>query len=129
MYFEPTTADIKAAQKSLHARTEALVNAPFRTREMKEAAEKAKAEKYPTVNSLQPAQQSSSHDSFKATIRVKFSDRTQLERVFPSDNKIKSVYAFVRSLLREDVKPIKFVLCAWNRPFLPRWISMCTPPV
>jgi len=44
------------------------------------------------------------------TIRVKFSDRTQLERVFPSKDKIRSVYAFVRSCLREDVKPIKFIL-------------------
>ena len=49
-YFEATTADIKAVQNSLHARTEALVNAPFRTREMREAAEKIKAEKYPTVS-------------------------------------------------------------------------------
>lgn len=44
-------------------------------------------------------------------IRVKFSDRTQVERAFPSANRIRSVYAFVRSLLREDVKPIKFILC------------------
>ena len=42
--------DIKAAQNSLHARTEALVNAPFRTREMREAAEKVRADKYPTVS-------------------------------------------------------------------------------
>ena len=90
------------------------MNAPFRTREMKEAAEKAKAEKYPTVSSPLPAQWLLSHDSSKATIRVKFSDRTQLERVFPSTNKIRSVYAFVRSLLHEDVKPIKFVLCVYN---------------
>ena len=38
-------------------------------------------------------------------------DRTALEKVFPSTDNIKSVYAFVRSCLREDVKPIKFVLC------------------
>lgn len=50
----------------------------------------------------------------KATIRVKFSDRTQLERTFPSADRIRSVYAFVRILLREDVKPIKFVLCVWD---------------
>ena len=34
-----------------------------------------------------------------------------LEKTFPSTDKIKSVYAFVRNSLREDVKPIKFVLC------------------
>ena len=54
-YFEATTTDIKAAQNSLHARTEALVNAPLRTREMRETAEKAKAEKYPMVSGPFPA--------------------------------------------------------------------------
>lgn len=81
---------------------------------MREAAEKAKAEKYPTVSRPLPERLLFSHSGLKATIRVKFSDRTQLERVFPSANKIKSVYAFVRSLLREDIKPIKFILCVWN---------------
>jgi tether containing UBX domain for GLUT4 len=38
-------------------------------------------------------------------------DRTQLEKSFPSSSKIKSIYAFVRSCLRQDVQPIKFVLC------------------
>lgn len=109
VYFEATPVDIKAAQSSLHARTEALVNAPLKTKEMREAAEKAKAEKYPT-----------------ATIRVKFSDRTQLERVFPSAHKIKSVYAFVRSLLHEDVKAIKFVL--YQTP-PPRELKVSDPKV
>jgi tether containing UBX domain for GLUT4 len=108
-YFEATSADIRAAQDSLHARTEALVNAPFRTREIREAAEKAKADKYPT-----------------ATIRVKFSDRTQLEKGFPSSNKIKSVYEFVRSLLREDVKPTKFIL--YQTP-PPRELKISDPKV
>lgn len=36
-----------------------------------------------------------------------------MERTFSSSEKIRSVYAFVRPLLRDDVKPIKFVLC-WN---------------
>jgi hypothetical protein len=49
----------------------------------------------------------------QTTIRVKFSDRTQLEKTFPSTNKIRSVYAFVRSSLREDVRPIKFILCKY----------------
>lgn len=47
----------------------------------------------------------------QTTIRIRFTDRTQLEKTFPSTDKIRSVYAFVRNLLREDVKPIKFVLC------------------
>jgi len=50
----------------------------------------------------------------QTTIRVKFPDMTQLERTFPSTDKIKSVYAFVRNSLRDDVKPIKFVLCTFG---------------
>ena len=49
----------------------------------------------------------------QTTIRVRFGDLTQLEKVFPSSSKIRAVYAFVRDALREDVKPIKFVLCAY----------------
>ncbi|KAI0956485.1 hypothetical protein AcV7_006875 [Taiwanofungus camphoratus] len=84
-YFTPSVADLKAAQASLSARTQALVNAPLRTQAMREAED-------------------------KTTIRIKFSDRSQLEKTFPSTDKIRSVYAFVRGSLREDVKPIKFVL-------------------
>ncbi|KAK7686127.1 hypothetical protein QCA50_010939 [Cerrena zonata] len=60
---------------------------------MREAEDKGKRAKYPTTR-----------------IRIRFTDRTQLEKTFPSTDKIKSVYAFVRGCLREDVKPIKFVL-------------------
>lgn len=49
-YFEPTKADVKLSYDSLHSRTEALVNAPFRTKDMRDAADKAKREKYPTVS-------------------------------------------------------------------------------
>ncbi|KAI0346322.1 hypothetical protein BDW22DRAFT_1323491 [Trametopsis cervina] len=92
-YFTPSPADLKAAQDSLTARTQSLVNAPLRTQAMRDAEQKAKEAKYPAT-----------------TIRVKFADRTQLEKTFSSTDKIRAVYAFVRSSLREDVKPIKFVL-------------------
>ena len=45
---------------------------------------------------------------------MRFLDRTQLEKAFPSRSKIRAVYAFVRDCLRDDVKPIKFVLCAFH---------------
>ncbi|KAG6837954.1 hypothetical protein H0H93_008348 [Arthromyces matolae] len=92
-YFEPTAADLKAAQSTLSARTQALVNAPLELRAVREAREQSKRDRYPTT-----------------TIRIRFSDRTQLECTFPSTDKIRSVYAFVRNSLREDAKPIKFVL-------------------
>ncbi|KAG9315130.1 hypothetical protein JVU11DRAFT_4253 [Chiua virens] len=92
-YFIPTATDLKAAQATLTARTQALVNAPLQLRATREAAERAKKDRWPTT-----------------TIRVRFSDRTQLEKTFPSTDKIRSVYAFVRASLRHDVKPIKFIL-------------------
>ncbi|KAF7967286.1 hypothetical protein HWV62_44655 [Athelia sp. TMB] len=79
---------------TLSARTQSLVNAPLQIRARREAIEKSKRDRWPNT-----------------TIRVRFTDRTQLERTFPSTDKIRSVYAFVRSSLRDDVKPIKFVLC------------------
>lgn len=92
-YFTPTTADLKAAQTALAARTQALTNAPLQTSNMREAVEKPKRERWPNT-----------------TIRIKFLDGYQLEKVFPSTSKIKPIYAFVRSCLREDVKPHKFIL-------------------
>jgi hypothetical protein len=58
---------------------------------------------------------------------VRFPDLTQIEKAFPSGDKIRSVYAFVRDILREDVKPIKFILgvclslfiCLSNPPSTP----------
>ncbi|KAI0324679.1 hypothetical protein GY45DRAFT_1331299 [Cubamyces sp. BRFM 1775] len=92
-YFDVTAADIRAQQAMLAARRDALQNAPLRTAAMREAEDKKRRARWP-----------------QTTIRVKFSDRSMLEKSFPSTDKIKSVYAFVRGSLREDVKPIKFVL-------------------
>jgi len=92
-YFTPTAADIRDAQSTLAARTQALTNAPLQLRAARDAEAKAKRDRWP-----------------EARIRIKFTDRTQLEKVFPASSKIRVVYAFVRSCLRDDVKPIKFIL-------------------
>ncbi|KAI6025024.1 hypothetical protein PISMIDRAFT_673162 [Pisolithus microcarpus 441] len=92
-FFTPTAEDLKAAQATLSARTQALVHAPLQLRATREATEKAKRDRWPNT-----------------TIRVRFSDRTQLEKTFPSTEKIKSVYTFVHSSLRDDVKPVGFIL-------------------
>ncbi|KAI0027402.1 hypothetical protein K488DRAFT_25221, partial [Vararia minispora EC-137] len=92
-FYTPTAADLKNAQAMLHARTEALNNRPLLTQEMRDRAERERENKWPTTR-----------------IRVRFPDGTQLEKRFPSTDKIRSVYAFVRTTLHEDVKPIKFVL-------------------
>jgi tether containing UBX domain for GLUT4 len=128
-YFTPTTADLKAAQSTLAARTSALVNAPLRLRATREVNEKAKRERWPNVCALSRYRFPLTNQPciwFETTIRIRFTDRTQLEKVFPSTDKIRSVYAFVRSSLREDVKPIKFILCMpcllgnsilWHNPY------------
>ncbi|KAH6913237.1 hypothetical protein BKA70DRAFT_1262254 [Coprinopsis sp. MPI-PUGE-AT-0042] len=92
-YFTPNAFELKAAQATLSARTSSLVNAPLQVRAHREKAEQAKKDRWP-----------------QTTIRVRFPDRTILEKVFPSTSKIKPVYAFVRECLRDDVKPIKFIL-------------------
>ncbi|KAF8076226.1 hypothetical protein FPV67DRAFT_1470889 [Lyophyllum atratum] len=92
-YFTPTAADLQSAQRTLAARTQALVNAPLELRAVRDAREQTRRDRWPNT-----------------TIRVRFTDRTQLERTFPSTDKIRAVYAFVRNSLRDDVKPIKFIL-------------------
>jgi tether containing UBX domain for GLUT4 len=54
---------------------------------------------------------------------VCFPDRTQLEKVFPSSSKIRTIYAFVRDSLREDVKSVKFILCMYRR------VGLIHPPL
>lgn len=49
--------------------------------------------------------------SIQTKIRIKFTDGTQVEKVFLSTNKIKAVYNFVRGCLREEVKTVMFTLC------------------
>jgi len=92
-FFTPTPADLAAAQAQLSARAQALTNAPLLVRAQREADMKAKLDRWPETR-----------------IRIKFTDGLQLEKVFPSTNKIRSIYAFVRGCLREDIKSIKFIL-------------------
>ncbi|KIJ51039.1 hypothetical protein M422DRAFT_27118 [Sphaerobolus stellatus SS14] len=92
-YFEPSTNELKALYQSQVKARQALQNAPLKTQQIRSREVKAKLDRYPTTR-----------------IRIKFPDRTQLEKTFPSTDKIRSVYAFVRNSLRDDVKPIKFVL-------------------
>jgi len=92
-YFTPTTADLMSAQATLTGRTHALMHAPLQLRIQREATEKSKRDRWPNT-----------------VIRIRFMDRTQLEKTFPSTDKIRSVYAFVRSSLRDDVKHTKFIL-------------------
>ncbi|KZV87191.1 hypothetical protein EXIGLDRAFT_208520 [Exidia glandulosa HHB12029] len=89
----PTAAEVQAAFQAAVRRSDALNNAPLRTKAMRDAEQKTKLDRWPNT-----------------TIRIRFPDRTQLEKSFPSTDRIKAVYVFVRDSLADEVKPIKFVL-------------------
>ncbi|KAF8340286.1 uncharacterized protein EI90DRAFT_2966059 [Cantharellus anzutake] len=91
--FEPTTAELKAAYASQQRRVVALTNAPLKTQAMKKRDEEARLSRWPTTK-----------------IRIKFPNQLILERSFPSTEKIKSVYQFVRSSLIEEAQSDKFIL-------------------
>lgn len=143
-YFTPTIADLKARQQHLHARAVAANNAPLLTRAQREEQVKIKRDRWPnvrtTISFSPPPRPCPSLDSIilwrlascikQTTIRVSFPDRTQLEKVFPSSSKIRSVYAFVRDALREDVKPVKFILCMYRHSaYIPSIIPFYHPSI
>jgi len=124
-YFSPTSSELKSAQTQLSARTRALVNAPLQLRATREAKERSKRDKWPLVRSFCPHHDPPWLTVVQSTIRVRFSDRTQIEKTFPSTNPISFVYAFIRSSLREDVKSVKFTLC-WNPLSSSRFVLIIT---
>jgi hypothetical protein len=56
-YYNPTTADLRKAQATLTARTQALTNAPLQTRAMRASVERTKKERWPSVSRLSVANQ------------------------------------------------------------------------
>lgn len=53
-YFIPTPTDLKAAQATLSARTQALTNVPLQLRAVREAESKAKRDRWPEVLNICP---------------------------------------------------------------------------
>ena len=54
----------------------------------------------------------------QTTIRVKFSDGTQIQSTFASTSAIQPVYAFVRTALKPEYADKSFNLCKSRRPLL-----------
>ncbi|PSR88744.1 hypothetical protein PHLCEN_2v5095 [Hermanssonia centrifuga] len=54
LYFTPTAAELKAVQSSLAARTQSLANAPLRTQAMRDADQKAREARWPTLPDQTP---------------------------------------------------------------------------
>jgi len=92
-YFKPTPADLKLAQNSLAQRAKALQDAPLLTAKLRDEKEEERRNRFPM-----------------ATIRIKFANRTMLEKSFPSSEKIISVYRFVRACLNDEAQSHKFLL-------------------
>lgn len=51
--------------------------------------------------------------SLQTRIRVRFGNRSMLEGVFPSTDKLGAIYEFVKASLAEEVKQERFVLCLY----------------
>ncbi|WVR07427.1 hypothetical protein IAU60_004468 [Kwoniella sp. DSM 27419] len=100
-FFEPTLSDVQSHHAAIAARNKRLNEAPLLTSKHREAEkaerEKAKKSKWPNT-----------------TIRIKFSDGTIIQNVFPSTSPIQPVYAFVRSALHHDASEKPFIL--WQPP-------------
>ena len=94
---EPTAEEVRRAQASLTQRNKALNERTFSLAKDREAdkakAEQKKVEKWPNT-----------------TIRIRFSDRTQIQKVFPSSSRIGTVYDFVRSSLNDESRTKPFTL-------------------
>ncbi|KAL7417173.1 hypothetical protein BDY24DRAFT_376943 [Mrakia frigida] len=99
--FDPTPSEVGAAYAAATGRVQA--NQVLRTSAMRAKDEGVKVKpSWPNTK-----------------IRIKFSDRTQIERSFPSSTPLSSVYDFVRSSLSETSKEEGFMLYQPPRTNLP----------
>ncbi|EIW67371.1 hypothetical protein TREMEDRAFT_33971, partial [Tremella mesenterica DSM 1558] len=100
-FFEHSISDVQAYHSTVLARSRKLNEAPLLTFKHREEErmkrEKNKVEKWPNT-----------------TIRIKFSDGTQIQNIFPSSSPIQPVYQFVRSALIPEVISKSFIL--WQPP-------------
>ena len=69
-YFTPTTADLKQAQATLSARTNALVNAPLQLKAIREAAEKSKRDRWPEVSGCLQCHTTFTHHGIPSLVRM-----------------------------------------------------------
>ncbi|GAA6051594.1 hypothetical protein JCM3770_003488 [Rhodotorula araucariae] len=96
-YFQPTPVELQQAYAGQVKRREDLVDRPLLTQKLRDQQHaqhaRAKAARWPHTR-----------------IRIRFPDRSQLEGVFPSTDKLVHLYEFVRIALRPDVRHCPFVL-------------------
>ncbi|KAL1408721.1 hypothetical protein Q8F55_005534 [Vanrija albida] len=105
-FFEHSISDVQALHASVTGQSSRLNNAPLLTNKHRDAdraaREQKKADKWPT-----------------ATIRVKFSDGTQIQSTFPSTSPIQPVYDFIRLSLSPAALEKTFTLYQPPRTLYP----------
>ncbi|TNY19659.1 hypothetical protein DMC30DRAFT_417667 [Rhodotorula diobovata] len=96
-YFSPTPSELQHAHHSHVKRTHDLVDRPLLTQKLRDQQlrqhERDRAQRWPLTR-----------------IRVRWPDRSLLEGVFPSSDKLVHLYEFVRLALADDVRDCPFVL-------------------
>lgn len=114
-YFTPTSSDVQAAQASLIKRSKQLNERPLtigRVRDDEKARkEKERQGRWPNT-----------------IIRIRFSDRTQIQQTFPSSSRIQPVYQFVRDSLSDSTKSKSFVLYQPPSRSFPEHPTLPPPP-
>lgn len=108
-YFSPTPSELQHAHHSHVKRTHDLVDRPLLTQKLRDQQlrqhERDRAQRWPLTR-----------------IRVRWPDRSLLEGVFPSSDKLVHLYEFVRLALADDVRDCPFVLCAFPISLLLSWV-------
>ncbi|GAA5938051.1 hypothetical protein JCM1841_000219 [Sporobolomyces salmonicolor] len=96
-YFNPTAVELQQAFAGQVKRREELTDRPLLTQKLRDRQEaeksRAKAARWPQTR-----------------IRIRFADRSQLEGVFPSTDKLVHLYEFVRLSLSDEARSVHFLL-------------------
>ncbi|GAA5866012.1 hypothetical protein JCM1840_003374 [Sporobolomyces johnsonii] len=96
-YFTPTPVELQQAFAGQVKRREELTDRPLLTQKLRDRQEaeksRAKAARWPQTR-----------------IRIRFADRSQLEGVFPSTDKLVHIYEFVRLALSDEARAVPFLL-------------------
>ncbi|SCZ97827.1 BZ3500_MvSof-1268-A1-R1_Chr3-3g06396 [Microbotryum saponariae] len=96
-YFAPTAVELQTAFAGQVKKREDLLERPLMTQRLRDREEATKsrerASRWPQTR-----------------IRVRFADRSQLEGVFPSTDKMVAIYEFVKLALSEEIRQTPFLL-------------------
>ncbi|CEQ42745.1 SPOSA6832_04590, partial [Sporobolomyces salmonicolor] len=115
-YFNPTAVELQQAFAGQVKRREELTDRPLLTQKLRDRQEaeksRAKAARWPQVRSVSLALEVKAdlNGDGQTRIRIRFADRSQLEGVFPSTDKLVHLYEFVRLSLSDEARSVHFLL-------------------